>query len=803
MAFVNASLLVGGALVALPIILHLMMRQKPKRMIFPALQFVISRRESNRRTLRLRHWLLLLLRMLLILLLAAALARPSVDANHWGSWVLIGLVSLLLVIVVAGCIAGWLAARGPILVGLLLLAALLLATGDVVLIGRALDREGGAMLGDQEAPVAAALIIDSSSRMGYREGTVTRLEQAQQTARWLVTQLPRDSDVAVMGRAGRQQAFTIDVAAAGKAIERLKLSTVPRPLPDVIRDGLDLLAASNLERKELYVFTDLSEGAWPESAQLKQQLESQQDVLLYLIDVGVQNPTNVALSSIRLAEETLTTNGVFQLQVDIDNLGPAAQRELELLIEQPDPSLPIYLDGVQQLPSASPRGRQNIELAANGSSSAQFQLQGLSPGVHHGTVRLSGLDPLAVDNVRHFTVRVRHPWRVLVVAPENVPAKFLLEAISPYSLRQIGQAEYECTLARQPPGSDDWLAGEPLEDYAAVCLLNPYPLSEADWQSLLDFVNQGGGVGLFLGHNVELEGSFALPQARQLVGGQLLRQWRAEGRTFLSTGDQEHPILSSFRSIVTSVPWQDFPVYRYWQLAADNGVLPVLTYANSSHPALLEQKLGSGRALTMTTPISEAYQIAGRQPWNDLVSGENAWPYFVLINGGLRWLVSGGESSLNYLAGDTAELDNDEGQFEQSYQLFAPEGEPQPVTAVNQKVTIRFTEQLGSYRLKSESEQPVLRGFSVNGHASQSRLARIAPSQLDQRLGEERYQLARSRSEIQFGVRRKRLGQEFFPLLIGLVALVLALEYVMANRFYGRNSMATDTALESGPLETA
>ena len=129
MAFVNASLPFGGMLMAVPVILHLMMRQKPRPLLFPAIRFIQQRRESNRRTLRLRHWLLLLLRALLIVLLAAAIARPSVDSNHWGNWVVIALVSVLFLLVLAATVSSWLNARGRILVVLLLLVTLLLAAG--------------------------------------------------------------------------------------------------------------------------------------------------------------------------------------------------------------------------------------------------------------------------------------------------------------------------------------------------------------------------------------------------------------------------------------------------------------------------------------------------------------------------------------------------------------------------------------------------------------------------------------------------------------------------------------------------
>ena len=81
MAFVNLSLLLGTLLIGIPIALHLVMRQQPKQLQFPAVRFIRKRHEANRRTLRLRHWILLLLRCLVLALCALALARPSVSSS--------------------------------------------------------------------------------------------------------------------------------------------------------------------------------------------------------------------------------------------------------------------------------------------------------------------------------------------------------------------------------------------------------------------------------------------------------------------------------------------------------------------------------------------------------------------------------------------------------------------------------------------------------------------------------------------------------------------------------------------------
>ena len=94
MAFLNSSLLFGGLLVALPLIIHMAMRRKPVRQLFPALRFVRQNQVSNKRTLRMKQWLLLFLRCLLLAILALALTGPSADQAHAGNWIVIGIVSI-------------------------------------------------------------------------------------------------------------------------------------------------------------------------------------------------------------------------------------------------------------------------------------------------------------------------------------------------------------------------------------------------------------------------------------------------------------------------------------------------------------------------------------------------------------------------------------------------------------------------------------------------------------------------------------------------------------------------------------
>ncbi len=230
MAFVNLSLLLGTLLVGIPILLHLLMRQKPRKLIFPAMRFIRKRHEMNRRTLRLRQWLLLLLRCLVIALAALALARPSVSSGSFGDWLIICVLGLLLALISVLLFASLFTKKGKLL--LLSLGGLWAAALTVLLttlIGTLQDSDAS-LIGDREAPVAAVMVFDSSPRMLYRKENLTRLEKAQEVADWMVRQLPPRSRVAVLDSRAISPVFSIDLGAARKTIQRVKTTGAPRSL---------------------------------------------------------------------------------------------------------------------------------------------------------------------------------------------------------------------------------------------------------------------------------------------------------------------------------------------------------------------------------------------------------------------------------------------------------------------------------------------------------------------------------------------------------------------------------------------
>jgi len=719
MAFVNPAFLFGSLFVALPIVLHLIMRRKARHFEFPALKFVQKRHDVNERRLRLRHLLLLALRALAIVLLAAALARPSVRFS--GS------------------------------------------------------------LGSQEAPVAAALVFDTSKRMEYQHHNRTRLEAAQELGLWLLAQLPRESQIAVLDTGPGPRAFQADRGAAKHRIERLATVANSQPLATALDDAARLLDQSELARREIYVFSDMARVSWPSesAARLQDRLARLPDLGLYVIDVGVDEPTNSALDELRLSGEVLSNRSPLRIETAISHRGPDAERTVELYLIEAKPG--SEAGGVR---SPQKTGQRTTSVEPGRPQQIDFEIGGLEVGTHQGYVEIVGQDGLACDDRRFFTVEVKPAWRILVAAPKPAEehAFLLTQMLAPESYRRSGQARFDCrTIAL------DELAEHALEPYAAVCLVDPTPLEPAVWQKLGDFVSDGHGLAVFLGPKANSVASFNHPKAQELLAGKLLRQARRpDGDLHLAPQDLQHPILAAFRGRADSIPWQVLPVFRYWQLDKPAPGVDVVVPFNDGQPAILERPVGKGRVLTMTTPVS---YDPGREPWNLLLVGESC-PFFILANEMASYLVGSSDQQLNYFAGQTAVIRLDPERSFRSYVLTALD-DPDDVEVRltpdlrEHVLAVAATDKVGNYRVQAGgSTSGVEHGFSVNLAPEQTRLERLSDEELADVLGPVAYRVARSRDQIEGDRSLERVGRELFPVLILLLAVALGIEHVLANRFY-------------------
>jgi hypothetical protein len=276
MGFLTPLLLGGAALVAVPIVLHLVMRRQARELIFPALRFVQQRRESNRRRMQFRHLLLLALRCLLIAGLAFALARPTL--------------------------------------------------------------KGSGLRGKEGAPLAVAVVVDNSLRMQYVNQNRTRLEQATKTAAELVAKLPEDASVAVCDLGRAASGFAPDLNAATSRLKNLRSTAAARPLATVVADAINLVAEQEERRQEVFVFTDLAQAAWGEEAveAVNAALSAAPDVRIYVFDAGVATATNASLGQLEIRQSALRPGEALHIEADVAASAGAKAPLVELSLVDDD-----------------------------------------------------------------------------------------------------------------------------------------------------------------------------------------------------------------------------------------------------------------------------------------------------------------------------------------------------------------------------------------------------------------------------------------------------------------------------------
>jgi Aerotolerance regulator N-terminal len=339
MTFLFPLLLGGLTLAGLPVLLHLIMRQKPKHLLFPAFRFLLQRHRTNQRKLRLRHLVLLALRVLLIAGLCLALARPKVFSDRFS-------------------------------------------------------------FGDR--PVAAVLLFDTSYSMGYISGGQSLLDEARRRAGELLDELPAESRVAILDTAEPVGDWLPNLSMARDRIAELHLKSANAPVTSRLLEAYRLFAeldqegnddSSNLPRF-LYIFSDRTGNSWDPSRiadldRLRDRLAA--PVHPVYVDLGVDKPVDVALLALRLPRQALTRDQRADIQVSVRATGAACETDVACQVdEEPTPEVkPVKLeDGKSQAVTFSREGlepglhqvkvtlRSNDALPFNNALYGTFEIRG-------------------------------------------------------------------------------------------------------------------------------------------------------------------------------------------------------------------------------------------------------------------------------------------------------------------------------------------------------------------------------------------------------------------------------------------
>ena len=301
MTFLNPLLLFGIAAIAAPIIIHMFMNRRIKRVVWAAMRFLQASVLKNQKRMEIEDLLLLALRCLVLILLALALARP--------------------------------------------------------VIGRVADT--GAGKGGETAVIA----LDNSYSMGQSDGGASRFDQARKVAEQVIDSLPSGSSVAVMLFSDVVRASiaepTYDLTLARKVVRDAALSDRSTDVQAAVRQAVETIGRHASTAQGIYLVTDGQAAGWKKFNDITGMLRSPA-VKSRLILVGDEETHNLGIKDLRQAGTVVAVGDNIPFDVEVGNFGEAEAKDVPVRIAVNED--PPCDEGV--IPSIPPGGSKHLTLFA-------------------------------------------------------------------------------------------------------------------------------------------------------------------------------------------------------------------------------------------------------------------------------------------------------------------------------------------------------------------------------------------------------------------------------------------------------
>jgi hypothetical protein len=792
----HAILITGAALVGLPILLHLIMKQEPKRLTFPAFRFLKQKLKTNQRKLRLRHFILLALRMLIIALFCLALFQPTFKSDR-------------------------LNIRG-------------------------------------EQPIAVALVIDTTPSMGYTSNNKTRLAEAIDRAKELIKELPEKSPVAIVDTGDLNNAHWLPVGdrdAATRQLEQLK-ERGGQPVTSGIEVAYRLLAKVDQETespdalpKLVAVFTDRTVASWDatrteDRKKLRDTIPEPKPVHV-VIDFGVDAPSNVGILAADMKPQVIAENQTANVMISVGASGGDGTTVNATVVAKP-------------LWAAKPENftaSREVTIPAGQTQTAMFEFRELKSGVYQVEFSLKTPDKLAFDNTRYLTFKVGAARRILTITDDPKAAAFWLAS---HSARE--NPEFACLAVTPDQVHTEkdtvvvkYAEDKPAEDIRAfevVCLLNVQnpratnsnrPNDGTLWDRLRPYLQSGGKLVIMPDANISKEdynsandlmpGTFQSllqtkdlnPQQQKASSWPGPRDGKEMGVTWvLDETTLKHPMLKIIedwkqQKINLDILANPRMTKKYWDVKPDKTATPIVYYSDAEkpsdrHPAILERPVldpqgkPKGKVLLLTTRMDV---MSAEDKWHDYWDEDSTWfasfPYMLM-----RYLAGDtADANFNYPTGATVSVPLPRGLMNRENQnqtlilkgrgLSGDDAKPKlaekqtelrlgpPKTNTADNFTLVLLEEKTLPNGSKERVELWKDGFSINVPAEESNLNKV-PVETIEELTDKGRVFSIDRNTTLRDWLNIALGQpiELFPWLILAVLLLFIAEGLAANRFYRR-----------------
>ena len=727
MTFAAPLFLIAALAAAIPVILHLINRQKAKDLPFSTLRFLRISAEKTRRRRRIHDLLLMLLRVAVLVLIAAGLAGPTL--THLG--------------------ALWGGARSAVVISL-----------------------------------------DNSASMGMVDQERVRFETATDAATQIMDELGPDDQVALMLTGGpkfpEQGRFDRTHEKVRQMLAQCSVSYQAADLGPKVQEARKLLEKSKASNKHIYVITDLQKHAWENLAPAKDGVEAAgaqgtvgqptprtaedendaEEVPVIVVDCNRVPMPNVAVQGVALSAGVPVAGVPLRATVELLNASPVEQqRHVEL-----------YVDGAKVASSPT------LSIPSDGRLQHEFVFAFERGGLRRGEVRLLGVDGSAYDDRRFFAVEVDQGIPVAVVKPERHEIPYLEETY--YLELALNPAKSGGWAIRPSALVAADLLSEPLSDYKVIFCVNlPAPDSDTA-QRLRDYVTAGGNLVWILGDNVNPQDYDRLDEQ---TGGQLLPAPLLDVRAPQPGGDRdswsvayldaEHPALSNL--VEPAGLYQSVLVYQHVRIAAgEDDAARVLARLDDGEPLLVERRVEEGRVLLLGT--------SAHVDWTNLPLKK----IFLPLVANLVFELSGAERArYDTLAGSPLVLPLTDTAGPVGVEILPPTGETirrttdEDESASDDVFRYTDTHQIGIYLVRRLDTVPPLElAYSVNVDPEEADPEEIAREELQKRFAPTPLVFAEDPDDLSSTFAWLREGESLWGLFLTGVLIVLVFESFLANR---------------------
>ena len=421
----------------------------------------------------------------------------------------------------------------------------------------------------------------------------------------------------------------------------------------------------------LHVITDLQASASPARFA---DLQPPPGVSVDVIDVGSDGGRNLRVASVALAERDASA---IDVQLDGD-LPAGAPRELTLTV-----------DGAQ-------RGRRAIDPARGAPYTEHFIVGDLGEGEHRIVAALSPGDDLRDDDQRQALLRRVEPRVLVVVAnTQGDDASYLRAALGALEAPRFKVELVDAT----------GLARRALSDYAAIVVSDAGLLAAPAAEALRRHVANGGALLLILGERTLQQRS--VPVTGEAVSRSAGAAPSADGAR-IGDVEQSHPVLRD------AGDWRVIRFFRRVPVTPRDGE-QVLLRLDDGAPLLLEQRIGTGRVMTLASALD--------RNWNDLA----IHPQFVrFIAEATAWLSGSRAEGATATVGQVVSLSLG---GRAGAQVFTPDGKRAPVLEGSAGELRLAPDQPGFYEIRGGGRSEWI---AVNTDARESQLARLPPERVAQ-----------------------------------------------------------------------